>query len=82
MDWWPYLSLFAIAFAAATLLPAQSELALGILLAAGEQDAWLLILTATTGNVLGSIVNWAIGCFLHQHRGKNGFLPRERTFDP
>jgi len=25
---------------------------------------WLLLLVATTGNVLGSLVNWAIGWFL------------------
>lgn len=69
----PYLSLFLIAFVAATLLPAQSELALAALLAAGRQDPALLIAAATAGNVLGSLVNWAIGRFLHHHRGHRWF---------
>ena len=70
---WPYLSLFGIAFLAATLLPAQSELTLAGLLAAGRYDPWLLVLAATAGNVLGSLVNWAIGRFLNGHRDRKWF---------
>lgn len=54
-------TLFLAAFAAATLVPAQSELALGAMLAAGHGPVWLLIAVATLGNTLGSIVNWALG---------------------
>ncbi|MBQ3059024.1 MAG: DedA family protein [Desulfovibrio sp.] len=53
--------LFLAAFAAATLLPAQSELALGALLAAGHKPVWLLVSMATLGNTLGSAVNWLLG---------------------
>lgn len=84
---WPYLSLFGIAFLAATLVPAQSELTLAGLLAAGRYDPWLLVAAATAGNVLGSLVNWAIGRFLHEHRDHEWFpVPRgaldraERSF--
>ena len=70
---WPYLSLFGIALLAATLVPAQSELTLGALLAAGRLDPWLLVAAASAGNVLGSLVNWAIGRFLHQHRDRRWF---------
>lgn len=45
--------LFLAAFVAATLLPAQSELALAGLLAAGHKPVWLLVAAATTGNILG-----------------------------
>jgi membrane protein YqaA with SNARE-associated domain len=73
MTWWPVLSLFRLAVVAATLFPAQSELALATLLAVGGYDAWLLILVATVGNVLGSLVNWLLGRFLHHHRDKRWF---------
>lgn len=58
------LTLFLSALVAATLLPAQSELVLGALIMAGAHPLWVLLLVATTGNVLGSCVNWAMGRFL------------------
>lgn len=71
--WLPYLSLFAIAFLAATIFPAQSELMLAGFLASGQFDPWLLILTATLGNVLGSVVNWFIGRYIHRYRSRRWF---------
>lgn len=68
-----YLSLFALAFVAATLLPAQSELALAGMAASGRFDIALLILAATAGNVLGSLTNWVIGRFLAARRGARWF---------
>lgn len=53
--------MFALAFVAATLLPAQSEIALAGLLIAGEQPAALLLAVASIGNVAGSAANWALG---------------------
>ncbi len=58
-----YLGLFLTAFAAATLLPAYSEILFAGLLAAGH-DAWLLWLVATAGNTLGAAVNWVLGRYL------------------
>ena len=61
-----YGGLFLAAFIAATLLPAQSELALAALLAAGDQPVWALITAASLGNILGSLLNWALGrYFIH-----------------
>lgn len=57
-------ALFLAAFAAATLIPAQSEAVLVGMLLAETNPVWPLLLVATTGNVLGSLVNWAIGWFL------------------
>ena len=57
-------SLFLAAFLAATLIPAQSETVLVALLLAGDQPVWLLLSVATVGNVLGAVVNWAIGTFM------------------
>ena len=56
-----YLSLFAIAFLAATLLPVQSEAVLAGLLALSNEPWWALIAVATVGNTLGAVVNWAVG---------------------
>lgn len=61
---WTLSALFFAAFAAATLIPAQSEAVLVGMLLAETNPVWLLLLVATTGNVLGSLVNWAIGQFL------------------
>jgi membrane protein YqaA with SNARE-associated domain len=53
--------LFLAAFIAATLFPASSEAVLGGLVASGAYDPWLLIATASVGNILGASVNWALG---------------------
>jgi membrane protein YqaA with SNARE-associated domain len=55
-----YLGLFVAAFVAATLLPAQSETVLVGLQLAGYDPLWLVIV-ASVGNVLGSVVNWWLG---------------------
>ncbi|MEI2454876.1 MULTISPECIES: YqaA family protein [Lysobacter] len=55
-----YLGLFAAAFVAATLLPAQSEGVLAGLIVAGHSPLGL-VLVASVGNVLGSWLNWWLG---------------------
>ena len=55
-----YLGLFTAAFLAATILPLSSEVVLSALLLSGLSPATLVI-TATVGNVLGSLVNYALG---------------------
>ncbi|MDZ4392562.1 YqaA family protein [Cypionkella sp.] len=57
-------AMFFAAFIAATLIPAQSEAVLVGMILEESNPVWLLLLVATTGNVLGSLVNWAIGRFL------------------
>ena len=54
------LGLFLAAFLAATILPFSSELLLGILLSQNFHPGWVL-LSATSGNVLGSVVNYLLG---------------------
>ena len=57
-----YFGLFLSAFLAATILPLSSEVVLTVLLLA-ELDPVLLVTVATAGNVLGSVVNYAIGFY-------------------
>lgn len=68
-----YPGLFAAAFVAATILPAQSELLLGAMLVSGRFDTAALLAVATAGNVLGSIVNWLPGRYFAHHREKRWF---------
>ena len=55
-----YLILFAVAFAAATILPLSSEATLYYYLSDGG-NPWFLLLAAGSGNTLGSLLNYWIG---------------------
>ncbi len=65
--------LFLAALAAATLIPAQSEALLVGMVLADLHPVWLLLLVATTGNVLGSVVNWALGRYLIRFSDRRWF---------
>ena len=67
-----YLSLFASAFLAATVLPFYSEVVFVALLQTGY-DAALLILVASAGNVLGAVVNWYLGIFIQEFKNRSWF---------
>lgn len=69
----PYVGLFATAFLAATILPAQSELLFGAMLLTGRYDTALLLVSATAGNTLGSVANWAMGRFIEHFRHRSWF---------
>lgn len=68
-----YLALFLAAFLAATIVPAQSEAVLVGLILADNQPLLLLLLVATAGNVLGSVVNWLLGRFIEHFRDRPWF---------
>ena len=55
-----YGGLFASALLSATVLPGASEAVVLALLVQGL-DPWALVLVATAGNVLGSVLNWWLG---------------------
>ncbi len=56
-----YGGLFLVAFLAATVLPAQSEVGLAGLLLSGDYPVVLLVAVASAGNTLGAVVNWGLG---------------------
>lgn len=67
-----YAGLFLAALAAATILPMQSEAVLvGLLLA--DYSPWLLIMAASIGNVLGSVINWLLGRGIERFRDRPWF---------
>ncbi|MNJ24746.1 Inner membrane protein YqaA [compost metagenome] len=63
-----YIGLFLAALGAATLLPMQSEAVLAGMLASDKYVPLILLLVATTGNVLGSLVNWIFGRSIEHFR--------------
>jgi len=69
-----YSSLFVISFLAATILPFSSELTLASLMATSNYDSLLLLIVASLGNVLGSVVNWILGFYSRNLSKKNWFL--------
>ncbi|MER9439047.1 YqaA family protein [Mesorhizobium sp. M0618] len=68
-----YGGLFLTAFAAATILPMQSEAAVAGLLLTKSYAPALLIVSAAVGNVLGSIVNWWLGRCADRFRDRKWF---------
>jgi membrane protein YqaA with SNARE-associated domain len=56
-----YAGLFLVAFLAATVLPAQSEVGLAGLLLSDDYPVVLLVAVASAGNTLGAVVNWGLG---------------------
>lgn len=73
--------LFLSSFLAATIFPAQSELVLASLNIADNHDKFLLVAIATTGNVLGALVNWFIGYYLIKFKNKKWFPIQKRKID-
>ena len=68
-----YGGLFLSAMIAATILPAQSELVLVSLLLSGDFSTLGLLLSASIGNVLGSVINYFLGRFSNRFIGTRWF---------
>ena len=75
------LGLFASAFLAATLLPAQSEAVLVGLLLAHPAYVAVLVATASLGNTLGAMVNWLLGLGIQRFRNKRWFPVSARQLE-
>ena len=76
-----YLSLFVISFLAATILPFSSELTLTGLIATSNYDNLLLLIFASFGNVLGSVVNWALGFYSRNLTTKKWFQFKDKQIE-
>jgi len=76
-----YLSLFVISFLAATILPFSSELTLVGLIVTSNYDNLLLLIVASFGNVLGSVVNWALGFYSRNLTSKKWFPFKETQIE-
>lgn len=56
-----YFGMALASFLAGTFVPFSSEAVMGVLIATTGMDPWLTLLSATIGNVLGSMFNYFIG---------------------
>ena len=76
-----YLSLFIISFLAATILPFSSELTLAGLMATSSYDNLLLLIVASLGNILGSVVNWILGFYSRNLSTKRWFPFKDKKIE-
>jgi len=76
-----YLSLFAISFLAATILPLSSELMLAGLITTSNYDSLVLLIVASFGNILGSVVNWVLGFYSRNLAIKKWFPFKETQIE-
>lgn len=75
------LGMFVTAFGAATILPAQSEILFVGLQARGAVPLWLLLVVASVGNILGSVVNYLMGMAIERFRHRRWFPLTEAQLD-
>ena len=73
--------MFATALGAATLLPAQSEILFVALQTRDAVPLWALLIVASVGNVLGSVVNYAMGVGIERFRDRRWFVVTEKQLD-
>ena len=60
-----YLSLLTVSFMVATIIPFGSEMYFATLLSLGKYNSFLLLVSASIGNVLGSVFNWVCGYYVN-----------------
>tara|TARA_R110000787_G_scaffold146216_1_gene259963 strand:- start:2339 stop:2776 length:438 start_codon:yes stop_codon:yes gene_type:complete len=74
-----YIGLFFSAFLAATILPVVSEAVIAAMAVSGEFETLWLLLVASVGNTLGSVVNWLAGRYLNGFQDRRWFpmTPRQ-----
>lgn len=75
----PLAGLFVSAFVSATILPGNSEIVLGAIVATSPDLRWSAIAVATAGNTLGGMTSWAIGRALPASGGER-LAPRVVAF--
>jgi membrane protein YqaA with SNARE-associated domain len=76
-----YAGLFVAAFAAATILPMQSEAALVGLLLTDAYSPIVLLAVASVANTAGSAVNWLLGRSVERYRHRRWFPVNDATLE-
>lgn len=73
--------MFGTAFGAATLLPMQSEIVFTAFQIRETVPLWALLLVASVGNTLGSVLNYALGWQIPRFRHKRWFPVTDAQLD-
>ncbi|MHA6324738.1 YqaA family protein [Roseivivax sp. CAU 1753] len=73
--------LFGVAFAAATVLPFQSEIVFVGMQIKDVAAVWLLVAVASVGNILGAVVNYGLGLFAERLRETRWFPASDKQMN-
>ena len=76
-----YLSLFTLSFIVATIIPFGSEAYLASLIILNKYNILLLLISASLGNVLGSVFNWICGYYATYFIQKKWFPINQKQID-
>ena len=76
-----YLSLLTVSFMVATIVPFGSEVYFATLLSLGKYNNFLLLVSASVGNVLGSVFNWICGYYINYFIKKSWFPINNKMID-
>tara|TARA_B110000438_G_scaffold286321_1_gene317415 strand:- start:1302 stop:1736 length:435 start_codon:yes stop_codon:yes gene_type:complete len=76
-----YFSLFVLSFFVATIIPFGSEAYLASLIMLKKYNVTLLILSASLGNILGSVFNWICGYYSRFFIKKKWFPIKQKKID-
>jgi membrane protein YqaA with SNARE-associated domain len=68
-----YITLFSTSFISSTLLPGHSELILTAFIYSNKFPVLTLVLVASLGNILGSVLNWYLGFYFVKFKEKKWF---------
>ena len=73
--------LFFVAVESATIVPPQTDVLLLALFATGQYRAWLLVLAAVAGSVLGGLINYYAGRYIRILQQKKWFPIKQKYLD-
>ena len=76
-----YLSLFTLSFFVATIVPFGSEAYLVSLIVSNKYNVFLLLFSASFGNILGSVFNWICGYYSRYFIKKKWFPIKQKKID-
>ena len=68
-----YIILFTSSFASSTILPGHSEITLIALITQKKYEVFYLVVFASLGNILGSVLNWYLGLYFLKFKNKKWF---------
>ena len=76
-----YITLFSSSFISSTLLPGHSELTLTAFIFLNKFLVTNLVVIASIGNILGSILNWYLGFYFVKFKEKKWFPINKRQLE-
>ena len=76
-----YIILFTSSFASSTILPGHSEITLIALITQKKYEVFYLVVFASLGNILGSVLHWYLGLYFLKFKNKKWFPFKENQIN-